>query len=105
MEAKGGNSSGDHSLAGAGGGGRIALITNGSLSVGELNSTGGSNMSIISSIYRQQDLVGYWKLDEAAHSSTADNFNGDSSLDGNISGSPERRAGLFGGAFLFRRRG
>ena len=57
-------------------------------------------MSIIPSIYRQQDLVGYWKLDEAAHSSTADNFNGDSSLDGNISGSPERRAGLFGGAFI-----
>ena len=99
LEARGGNAVGTTSLAGAGGGGRIAFITDGSLLMGEVNASGGINQSTQNSIYRQQDLVGYWTMDEAVGSSTAVNAAGNPALDGTISGSPDRRAGVKVGLF------
>ena len=101
LEAKGGNALGEHSMAGPGGGGRIALITDGSLQTGDTNSSGGNNMSVYSTTYRSEDLVGYWKLDETASSSTAVNTTGNTALNGTISGNPDRRTGVKGGAFYF----
>ena len=46
-------------------------------------------------------MVAHWTLDENASSSTAVNVQGNTSLNGVISGSPERRAGKKGGAFYF----
>ena len=101
IEAKGGDALGDTSLAGAGGGGRIALLSEGSIVEGDTNASGGRNLSISQPNYRSNDLVAYWTLDENASSSTAVNVQGNTSLNGVISGSPERRAGKKGGAFYF----
>ena len=101
IEAKGGDALGDTSLAGAGGGGRIALLSEGSIVEGDTNASGGRNLSISQQNFRSNDLVAYWTLDENASSSTAVNVQGNTSLNGVISGSPERRAGKKGGAFYF----
>ena len=92
---------GDSTLAGAGGGGRIALLSNGAITEGDVNASGGQNFSLIHSTYRQDNLVGYWTLDDIASSNVAVNAQGNSVLNGNISGNPERRAGKKGGAFYF----
>ena len=99
IEAKGGDALGDTSLAGAGGGGRIALLSEGSIVEGDTNASGGRNLSISQPNYRSNDLVAHWTLDENASSSTAVNVQGNTSLNGVISGSPEeeqaRKVGLF----------
>ena len=88
-------------MGGAGGGGRIALLSNGLIIEGDMNSSGGRNLSISHSTYRENDLVAYWTLDDNSSSTTALNANGNTNLNGIISGSPERRAGKKGGAFYF----
>ena len=45
IEAKGGNATGDASLAGAGGGGRIALLSNGAIFDGDTNASGNKLIS------------------------------------------------------------
>ena len=58
IHAKGGDALGDSTLAGAGGGGRIALLSDGAISEeGDVNASGGQNFSLIHSTYRQGNLV------------------------------------------------
>ena len=56
---------------------------------------------MLTSNYREDDLVGYWPLDENSSSSIAYNHSPISGLDGNINDHPERRSGVKGGAFYF----
>ena len=101
IHAKGGDARGVTSLAGAGGGGRIALFAPGTIIEGDTNASGGRNLSIVHTDYMTNDLVAHWKLDDNSSSSIAFNSQGNPSLNGVISGSPERRAGKKGGAFYF----
>ena len=93
---------GDSTLAEHRGGGRIALLSNGAITEGDVNASGGQNFSLIHSTYRQDNLVGYWTLDDIASSNVAVNAQGNSVLNGNISGNRrdelEKRRSL-----LFRR--
>ena len=88
-------------MAGAGGGGRISLLTSGSLTEGTVLLTGGQNKSIISSNYRASDLVGHWTLDENQSTTIASNVTGNALLNGTIDGNPQRVTGVKGGAFAF----
>ena len=69
--------------------------------MGDTNSSGGQNLSDVQTNYRSNDLVAHWKFDENSSSAIAINSQGNSALNGNISGEPERRAGMKGGAFYF----
>ena len=51
--------------------------------------------------YRSNDLVGHWALDENSSTNIAINSTGNTLLNGTISGSPLRIAGVKGGAFKF----
>ena len=52
------------------------------------------------STHRASDLIGYWKFDENASLSVAADSSGNE-LNGTIDGSPQRLAGVRGGAFYF----
>ena len=71
------------------------------ISAGDVNSSGGRNLSIVHPDYRSSDLVAHWKFDENVSTTTALNSQGNVALNGIISGNPERRAGKKGGAFYF----
>ena len=101
LEAVGGDALGERTLAGAGGGGRIALLSNGTLIAGDTNTSGGQVYTSIEPTYRENDLIAYWPLDEASSSNEVSNVTGNTNLDGDIYGNPERRAGKKGGAFYF----
>ena len=95
--AMGGNAFG---LGGPGGGGRIALSTAGILQEGDTNASGGKSLGLSPSTHRASDLIGYWKFDENASLSVAADSSGNE-LNGTIGGSPQRLAGVRGGAFYF----
>ena len=69
--AQGGDSFG---LGGVGGGGRIALVTSGTLVDGDLNASAGRSLYAAASVHRSADLVGHWKFDENASVSVAADF-------------------------------
>ena len=95
--AMGGNAFG---LGGPGGGGRIALATGGTLQEGDTNASGGKSLGLSPSTHRASDLIGHWKFDENASVSVAADSSGNE-LNGTIDGSPQRLAGVRGGAFYF----
>jgi hypothetical protein len=88
-------------LAGAGGGGRVALLTPGQLIEGDVLINGGESNTTSGDNYRQNELVAYWTLDEDNSTTECVNQTGIQSLDGNILGAPQRVAGVKGGAFSF----
>ncbi|MDG0963632.1 MAG: putative Ig domain-containing protein, partial [Opitutales bacterium] len=101
LDSRGGDATGDTTLAGAGGGGRLSLLTSGLLTEGVVLVSGGVNQSIAFNNYRPNDLVGHWKLDENSSTNIAINSTGNTLLNGTISGSPLRIAGVKEGAFKF----
>ena len=98
--AKGGDSLVDSTLAGAGGGGTHRLLSDGTITAGDTNSSGGNNLSIVHQNYRSSSLVAHWKFDENSSTTTAVNSKGNFALN-NYFWNPERRTGKKGGAFYF----
>ena len=100
LSAKGGDAL-IMSSGGAGGAGRIALLTPGNLTQGTLDVTGGEIVrQTIPGVLRSEDLVGHWQFEESSGINTAadSSVNG---LDGTITGSPARVPGMIGNAFRF----
>ena len=101
LDARGGDAVGNSTLAGAGGGGRVSLLTPLNLIEGQVFVDGGESVITFDDIYRQDDLVAYWTLDDLNSSDVAVNQTGNDLLDGNITGQPVRVSGIKNGAFAF----